>query len=426
MLGLQGFRLKVAQVAGGTAISQGMLILASPVLTRLYSPADFGVLAVYLSLVSVLVIVASLRYEFALPIPEEDGDAIHLLALCLALVALTTSLAAVALLFARERVLAWMGAPGLGPFLWLVPVSILGAGLYQVFNCWAIRKGRYGRIARTKVTQGLTTLSLQLAVGAMSGGPVGLLVGDAAGRTNGTRTLAMLDWRDDWRLLRAVTWPGIWKAALRYRRFPLLSSSTALMNTLNLRLPALLLAIHYGPAVAGGFILAQRVFALPSSVIGESVAQVYFGAFAKMSYQGPAGLMGLFQGTVKRMLALALPLMLLSSLAGWLLFPVLFGAAWQEAGLFVVAIAPMAMAQFGLACADSSLLVLERQDLALYRELLRSGLLVSAILGAYLLKLGPTRAVFLFGAAGTVAYVSYGLITWYAISQHRGQGEGQP
>ena len=429
MLKFEGFRLKVLQVAGGTAIAQGMLILASPVLTRLYSPADFGVLAVYLSLVSVLVIVASLRYEFALPIPEDPEEAIHLLAVCLLLVAATTSLSAVALYLGRERILGWMGSPGLGPYLWLVPVSILGAGFYQVFNCWAIRKGGYGRIARTKVTQGLTTLSLQLAVGAVAGGPVGLLVGDAAGRTNGTRTLAMLDWRQDWPQLRAVTWAGMWKAMVRFRRFPFISSSTAFMNTLNLRMPALLLAIHYGPAAAGGFMLAQRVFALPSSVIGESVAQVYFGEFAtmsKLSDQGAGGLMGLFQGTVKRMLLLGLPLMFLSSVAGWFLFPVIFGAAWKQAGLFVVAIAPMAMAQFAGACADSSLLVLERQDLAFYREVVRSSLLAFAILAAYWLKLGATRAVFLFGASGTLAYVGYGLITWYAIRQHRGKAPASP
>ena len=424
MFEFRGFRLKVMQVAGGTAISQGMLILASPLLTRLYSPADFGVLAVYLSLVSILVIVASLRYEFALPIPEDGAEAIHLLAVCLVLVALTTAVTSVALHLARQRILGWMGAPALGPYLWLVPVSILGAGFYQVFNCWAIRKGGYGRIARTKVTQGLTTLSLQLAVGAVAGGPVGLLVGDAAGRTNGTRTLAMLDWREDWPQLKAVTWRGMWKAMVRFRRFPFLSSSTAFMNALNLRMPALLLAIHYGPAVAGGFTLAQRVFALPSSVIGESVAQVYFGEFARMSNQGAGGLMGLFKGTVKRMLFLGLPLMFLSSLAGWFLFPVIFGAAWKQAGLFVVAIAPMAMAQFAGACADSSLLVLERQYLAFYREVVRSSLLAFAILAAYGLKLGAIRAVFLFGASGTLAYLGYGLITWYAIRQHRGKIPG--
>jgi hypothetical protein len=121
------------------------------------------------------------------------------------------------------------------------------------------------------------------------------------------------------------------------------------------------------------------------------------------------------------MLLLGMPLMVLSSAAGWFLFPILFGAAWKEAGLFVVAIAPMAMAQFAFACADSSLLVLERQDLAFYREVVRSSLLVGAIVAAYLLRLGPARAVFLFGATGTVAYVGYGLITWYAIRVHDGK-----
>jgi O-antigen/teichoic acid export membrane protein len=416
---LRGFRLKVAQVAGGTAIAQGLLVLASPLLTRLYTPADFGVLVVYVSILAFTVILASLRYEYALPIPEDDGEAVELLALCLLLVAATTCSTSLVLYALQDRILGWLRAPALAPHLWLVPISILGAGFYQVFNCWAIRKGGYRRIARTKVTQSLTQLTLQVGVGAMVKGPLGLLVGDAVGRTNGTRTLAMLDWKRDWARLRQVDGAGLWRAMVRFRRFPVIASGTALMNTFNLRLPALLLAVYFGPAVAGCFALSQRVFSLPSSVIGESVAQVYFGEFAQQANRDARGLMALFQGTVRRMFLLGLPLMLAAMAAGWFLFPWLFGRNWREAGIFVVAIAPMALAQFTAACADSTLLVLERQDLALFRELLRSGLLLSGILIAYLLKWEPKPAIFLFGATGTLAYVIYGLITWYAIHQHR-------
>ena len=416
----QGFRLKVLQVAGGTAVAQGLLVLASPVLTRLYTPADFGVLVVYVSILAILVIVASLRYEYALPIPADDAEAIDLLAACILLVAATTCLASLLLYALQERILAWMGAPALAPFLWLVPVSILGCGLYQVFNCWAIRKGGYARIARTRVTQSLTQLTLQVTLGALVKGPLGLLVGDAVGRSNGTRTLAMLDWRADRSRLRRVTWDGMWRAVVRFRRFPAIGSGTALMNTFNLRVPALLLAIWFGPAVAGCFALAQRVFALPSSVIGESVAQVYFGEVAGLAGRdaGAGALMGLFRGTVRRMFLLGLPLMLAAMAAGRYLFPLIFGRGWDEAGVFVVALAPMALAQFTAACADSTLLVLERQDLALYREALRSGLLLSGILVAYLLKWPARQAIFLFGGTGTLAYIGYGLITWHAIRQH--------
>ena len=423
MTGFSGFRLKVLQVAGGTALAQGLLVAAAPVLTRLYTPADFGVLVVYVAILAILVILASLRYESALPIPADDGEAFNLLAVCLLLVAVTTCLSALLLHALRARVLAWMGAPALEPYLWLVPVGILGCGSCQVFTSWAIRKGGYRRIARTKVTQSLTQLGLQVVLGALVKGPLGLLVGDAFGRSNGTRTLAMLDWRNDWARLRQADGPGMWRAVVRYRRFPVIASGTALMNTCNLRLPALLLAIHFGPAAAGCFALAQRVFALPSSVIGESVAQVYFGEVAVLARGDAGGLMVLFRGTLRRMFLLGLPVMLAAMGAGWFLFPLLFGRAWREAGIFVVALAPMALAQFTAACADSTLLVLERQDLALGRELLRSGLLVGAVLAAYLLKWPARPAIFLFGAAGTLAYIGYGLVTWYAI---RSRPSGAP
>jgi O-antigen/teichoic acid export membrane protein len=423
---LRGFRLKVLQIAGGTALAQGMLVAVSPLLTRLYSPADFGVLAVYLSIVSILVVVASLRLETALPIPADDVEALDLLAVCLLLVALTSSVSAVALWLLRERVLAWMGAPALGPFLWLVPVSIVGAGLYQVFNCWAIRKQGFARIARTKITQSLTQILVQVAGGLWFSGPLGLLVGDAVGRTNGSRTLMMLDWDRDWAALRQVTWAGMWKATVRYRAFPLISSGAALMNTLNLRLPSLLLAIYFGPAIAGCFVLAQRVFSIPSSVLGESVSQVYFAEFARLSPTDSLAMMALFKGTVRRMFLLGLPIMVMASLAGWYLFPLIFGKAWKDAGFYLVAISPMALAQFTAACVGSTLTVLERQDLAFYREVIRSLLLFSGIFLAWFLAWEPRAAILLFGVTGTLAYTVYAWITWYAIRVNPRAQEGAP
>jgi O-antigen/teichoic acid export membrane protein len=384
------------------------------------------VLVVYVAILACTVIMASLRYEYALPIPQDDREAVELLAVCILLVAANTCLASLALHAFQDRILAWMDAPGLAPYLWLVPVSILGAGCYQVSNCWAIRKGGYARIARTKVTQSVTQLAVQVGVGSLVKGPLGLLVGDAVGRTNGTRTLAMLDWRRDWMRLRQVSPGGMWRAAVQFRRFPIIASGTALMNTFNLRVPALLLAIYFGPAVAGCFALAQRVFALPSSVIGESVAQVYFGEFARRAKGDAGGLMPLFRGTVRRMFLLGLPLMLAAMAAGWFLFPVIFGPKWREAGVFVVGMAPMALAQFTAACADSTLVVLERQDLALVREVARTTLLLSGIVAAWLLRWGPRPAIFLFGFTGTLAYTLYGLITWYAIRQHHRAHKGAP
>lgn len=75
------FLRSVTVLAGGTAAAQLLMVLLLPVLTRLYSPQDFNTLSVYLGLLSIFSVVATLRFELAISLPEEDGEAAHLLAL---------------------------------------------------------------------------------------------------------------------------------------------------------------------------------------------------------------------------------------------------------------------------------------------------------------------------------------------------------
>ena len=388
----QGFRLKVLQVAGGTAMAQGLLVLASPVLTRLYTPADFGVLVVYVAMLAILVILASLRYEYALPIPAgrrrggrpagglpAPGGRHHL-----------PGLAGAA---RHARTASWAGwaRPALAPYLWLVPVSILGAGFYQVFNCWAIRKGGYRRIARTKVTQSLTQLTLQVGVGALVKGPLGLLVGDAVGRSNGTRTLAMLDWRGDWARLQPGA-PG--RDVAGDGALPPLPGHRQRHRPDERLQPARSRPCCWPSTSARRWRAASPWPSGCSPCPARSSANRWPRSTSASSPGGPEAGRGRPDGPVPRHRAAHVPPRACrscsppwpraGSCSRWS-----SGADWREAGIFVVAIAPMALAQFTAACADSTLVVLERQDLALYREAVRTGLLLSGIVAAYLLKWPP-------------------------------------
>ena len=59
----------------GTAISQGILIAATPILTRIFSPENFGIFALYLSIVGTISLVSSWKYELAIVLPDKDDDA---------------------------------------------------------------------------------------------------------------------------------------------------------------------------------------------------------------------------------------------------------------------------------------------------------------------------------------------------------------
>ncbi|MEW6216689.1 MAG: oligosaccharide flippase family protein, partial [Candidatus Bipolaricaulota bacterium] len=248
-----GFGRSVAVLAGGTALGQTVTILASPLLTRLYDPQDFGIAAVYTSLLSIFSVVASLRYELAIPLPEEEPTAANVLWFSLLMVGLTACVAGLGVWFLGGKLVHLVNSPGLRPFLWLLPLGMALVGTYQVFSYWAIRREAFPRLARTKVTQGVSSVAVQLLFGFAYAGPLGLLLGRVVGQAAGVGTLALLARRRDAEALRAWSWQRMRYVALRYRRFPMLSSGAALINALGLQVPVLLLSSLYGAQVVGHF-----------------------------------------------------------------------------------------------------------------------------------------------------------------------------
>src|SRR5580765_5288653 len=115
-----GFARHVVTLASGTAIAQFLFVLAMPALTRLYTPADYGTLAVYSSTLTVLLVLASLRYEAAIPLPEDEQAAGSLLALTLFVLAAMVVLVALLVWLAGDAFVTRANAAALRPYLWLI------------------------------------------------------------------------------------------------------------------------------------------------------------------------------------------------------------------------------------------------------------------------------------------------------------------
>jgi len=123
----------------------------------------------------------------------------------------------------------------------------------------------------------------------------------------------------------------------------------------------------------------------------------------------------LFRTTVKRLALVAAPLMLSIAVAATLLVGPVFGSEWEEAGTYITILTPLYTMQLLTSPLAGTLTILERQDLALVREIVRILLLTIAIVVAQELALSATWAVALLSAAGSFAYVLYGLISWHAL-----------
>lgn len=328
------FARGVGVLVGGTAGAQALMVLAAPLLTRLYSPEDFGLFAVYGSLLALFTVVAGLRYELAIPLPEKDEDAANVVVLSLSLVAVVSGLIAFVVSIWGGEIALLLDVPKLGDYFWLLPIGVLLIGAYQVLNYWAIRKKEFSTISQTRISQTLGTLTVQLL--AFKAGGVALLLGQAMGQGIGSYTLARSAISNP--EFHKWTWNGAYQRAKEYRRFPIFSTWGALFNTAGTQLPPLMFAVFFGGVVAGLYALAHRVLALPMSIIGSAVGNVFFSNASEAHRNGTIGPL---VATVHEKLSrfAMLPTVFLT-IAGPGLFSFAFGYDWQEAGSFARWMAP--------------------------------------------------------------------------------------
>jgi O-antigen/teichoic acid export membrane protein len=402
----------------GTTIAQGLLIVTSPILTRLYSPADVGAYGVATSILAVLLTVTCLTYDWAVALPEDDVAAANVLALCLVVNLVMTLVCGLALALLAPTLLIGFGLAQIGAYVVLLAIDQLGGGVGLAFTGWAIRTKSFTDLATARVTQSGATVAVQIGLGLIVFGPLGLLVADIVGRLGGAAQLARTAWRSSAPAFRRTTRGGIRVAAVRYRRFPIYSTGSAVLNQLGLQAPLLLLVALYGTQTGGHYLLAQRVAALPLILVAGSVGQVFFAEAARLAREQPRALAGLFlRGTRSLARGGIVPSVVVMALAPFVFAPI-FGGDWQQAGIFAALLAPMYFLSLVTSPTGSTLDVLERQDLHLVRELLRLLLVGGAVLFAASLHFSSTAAVAVLSVAGCATYVMYGLISWWAIVRH--------
>ncbi len=332
-----GFARGVAILAGGSAVGQGIVIVSSPLIARLYEPSDFGVLAVYSSVISILLVIASWRYELAIPLPDSDETASALVLLCFGILAGMTALVAAFVYFFGFFLVRWLNAPLLQPYLWLLPIGVAGAGAYQILNYWAVRKKAFGEIARTRLTQSIGKVVTQVGMWWLGMGTVGLLAADEVGRAGGVGSLAIAARNT------GIAWRGagahVTHVAGRYIKFPIVTTWAGLFNISSLQLPALLLSAKFGPETTGYYSLGFRLLGAPLALVGVSIGQVLLARAAQIADEH-AKVRAITERSALVLFGVGLPPFIAVGLAGRTMFSVVFGPEWSTAGYYAQLLAP--------------------------------------------------------------------------------------
>lgn len=374
-----GIRARVLTVASGTVLAHVITMAASPLLTRLYSPSDFGAFQIFVAASTVVGSILALRFEVAIPLAGSDRSAFDLLALALGLLFvgaanLTFVVLLVWVLFrgASQRV------QDFGPVLLLMPLGAFNFGLAQILNYWAARSDEYKSLASSRVVQTSVQAVSQTAVAGLRA--LGLVAGDVFGRLCGSVYLLRRFSSDVEYAIRSASRSSIRKCASEFRRFPLLTAPSALVSVSGLNAPILLIPALYSAEVAGWFALSNRIASVPLVLLGQAMAPVFYGEGAKLARSDLLGFHRLYRSTVRRLaLAGAIPILLGSWFAPSV-FSLVFGDAWTEAGTILRVLGALYFVQFVSSPLSQTLLIVDRQDWLLYWDLLRLAGVIASIL----------------------------------------------
>lgn len=394
----------VAALMAGTALAQAIPMLASPVLTRLYSPSDFGALALFTSITAVGGVVACARYELAVVLPDDDDDARALAFLSIGVAATLACVLQVVMLVASPWVARQLGNPSLAPWLLLVPIVVFLIGLFNALNYVITRSADFQLLARARVAQALAGSGSQVGLGTVWAGPAGLIVGNAMSASVAVGALVRkaraqgYGSRPSLQRIRAV--------ARRYSDFPKYSVVSALAQTLSLLLVSVVLTRFYSAEVLGEYALVLRVLGLPLTLIAGSVGQVYFQQ-ASAALRETGSMLGIFHRALR---ALTVAAVLSSALAFFLLpgvFGVVFSSEWRGAGILARNLLPGFTMQFIVAPLTMTNLVNNKVRLGLIGDLALLVCVTGTLIAAATLDVAAHRALLYMSLAQAAAYAGY-------------------
>lgn len=410
------FAHDVLKLVGGTTTAQVISFLMVPVLARLYLPEAFGTLSVFNSIVSILVVISCLRYEFAIQLPKEEQEASNLLFLCISIAFVLSIVVAIVVIFLRKQITLFLNVPNLVSILWILPVVVFAGGVFQVFSQWSSRRRDYGQISVAQASKAVATSFSQfgLSIGGYNTSS-SLVWGVFIGTLAASLGLGSRIWFTDRRSILSHFDVQVMKSILiRYRKFPIFDIWGALLNALSWQLPVFMLAIFFSETIVGNYGMASRLVYFPMSLIGSSIGQVFFQRASQLQANNQS-YKHVIDGLLERMVALVMYPALLMTLLGKPITQLFLGSEWAEAGSYMQILGLWSFFWFISSPLSTVFLVMGKQhSLLLFQIFIFISRLISLAVGGFLHNVQV--ALILFSISGVLVYGV--LLIWeYRLSE---------
>jgi len=334
------FLFHVLTLVTGTAIAQAIPILISPILTRIYSPEQFGTFALFMSIAGSIAIISTLRYEMAIMLPEKDGDSANVVSLSFIIIILVSVLTLLGVFIIGLLSSDFFGASStMQLWLYIMPLFVLLQGVTQSINNWFVRRKDFKNIAVGKVSFSLVTNGFLIILGILGFTYNGIFISNFLGWISFSIFFFIMMFKKYGTLKSQINKLSIKKVAKKYREFPTTNVFQALIESFQMSGIIMLVSYYFSTHVSGLYSFSLRVLMAPMWIIGTSISQVFYQK-ASETYNNGGDLRLLIRKTVFNSALFFSPILLVLLVAGPSIFAFVFGNEWREAGEFARILSP--------------------------------------------------------------------------------------
>ena len=326
------FNLNVLTLVSGTTLAQAVPIVISPILTRIYSPKEFGALILFITIVSIFSTVASLRYEKTIVQTVDDEDAISLVGISILVTIVVSAVLFIFINLFYTQIQELLGNNEISVLKYWVPLTVLIMGFYNSLYEWHVRKKKFTFCARIGMSKGAVTAGGQIGFSAITFSS-GLIFGYLMGIIVAFLLLLKSFINSKNFLILIFNKKRLLKNIKKYKKFPQYSSWGVFVDSLSSHMPTFVIAALNNINVVGIFGLTIRVLNLPASLISQALSTVLYQKVAKLHNDDPDKIKILI---IKIFLILSftmIPFIGFIWFFGEDLFAFIFGEAWREAGV---------------------------------------------------------------------------------------------
>ncbi|WP_128987584.1 lipopolysaccharide biosynthesis protein [Arcobacter cloacae] len=333
-------------LATGAGFAQLINFASMPIITRIYSPSDIGLLSLFVAIVSSIVPLTSLRYNTPIPLIKNNRLAVNLLTLSFIFILFFTTLVTIILSIFSTTILNLFSANSLIQYWYFIPITIFFISIYELINSFALGNKKFKEISKSNTIQALLGGLTKIGLGLIGLKPLGLIIGTLVTNFTGAIYLLKTQLHCIQNNTKYISKSKMYFLFNRFHEFPKYRLPSQFLLIFSKQIPLFFLAFLYTPEYVGYFALTTLTLSVPFTLFGNTTGQAYYAEIAKIGSNNSQRVYDLTKNVLKKLFLFGLIPFIIILFLSPALFSFVFGEKWIVSGEFASILSFYTLAAF--------------------------------------------------------------------------------